>query len=163
MHTPCEAAVLTISDSTYHKTRQDVSGQTLCQLVIEAGIQMQRHLVLPDEHDLIVQALQELCVIPSIRFIFTTGGTGIGPRDVTPEATQQVIERVMPGIAEAMRAEGLKKTPFAMTSRQLAGVKGNTLIVNFPGSPKAVQEGFAVISPILSHVRDLLDGHTEHR
>jgi molybdopterin adenylyltransferase len=111
----------------------------------------------------LVQSLQEFADRDDVNLIITTGGTGLGPRDNTPEATQRVIEREAPGIAEAIRAESLKVTPMAMLSRALCGVRSGTLIINFPGSPKAVRESFAVIAPVLPHALDLLAGNTEHR
>ena len=109
------------------------------------------------------QALREFADRSDVNLIVTTGGTGLGPRDNTPEATQSVIEREVPGMAEAMRAESLKATPMAMISRGVCGVRSSTLIINLPGSPKAVKETFAVISPVLSHALDLLAGKTSHR
>jgi molybdopterin adenylyltransferase len=106
--------------------------------------------------------LKECADRDDVNLILTTGGTGLGPRDNTPEATQQVIEREAPGIAEAIRAESLKATAMAMLSRGVCGVRSGTLIVNLPGSPKAVKESFAVISPVLSHALDLLAGKTSH-
>ncbi len=156
------AAIITMSDGVSYGTRIDKSGELLAQLTQTAGFIIVLQTVVPDNFDEIVSILIDLCDNHPVDVILTTGGTGLGPRDVTPEATTAVIERTIPGIAEAIRAEGLKKTPMAMTSRQIAGVRKQTLIVNFPGSPKAVQEGFAVISPTLHHIVDLLHGLTEH-
>jgi molybdopterin adenylyltransferase len=111
----------------------------------------------------VTRTLREICDRRDVNLIVTTGGTGLGPRDNTPEATLKVIEREAPGLAEAMRAESLKVTPMAMISRGVCGVCGSTLIINLPGSPKAVKESFAVVKPVLSHAVDLLAGKTKHR
>ncbi len=158
-----KAAIITMSDGASVGSRIDKSGELLSSLAIECGFEVTIRKVVPDDFDTIVTTLKELCDTKQVHIILTTGGTGLGPRDVTPEATLSVVERTIPGMAEAMRAEGLKKTPMAMTSRQTVGVRRHTLIVNLPGSPKAVQEGFAVISPVLNHVLDLIEGHTEHK
>ncbi|GLV13066.1 molybdenum cofactor biosynthesis protein [Alicyclobacillus hesperidum] len=159
---PYRAAVLTVSDSSAEGRRQDTSGPLLAGLLSELGFVVTSQTVVPDERSQIADVLRQH-VEAGVAVVATTGGTGLGPRDVTPEATRDVIEREIPGIAEAMRAETLQKTPFAMTSRQVAGSAGRTLIVNFPGSAKAVEECFAVVRPVLKHVVDLLMGHTEHR
>ncbi len=156
------AAVITLSDGAALGSRVDKSGALLADLATQQGFTVTVQTVLPDEYQEIVRVLTDLCDRSTVQLILTTGGTGLGPRDVTPEATTAVIERMIPGIAEAMRFAGLQKTPMAMTSRQVAGVRGQTLIVNFPGSPKAVQEGFAVVTPVLHHILDLISGHTEH-
>ena len=160
---PRYAAVVTISDSASAGHRVDKGGDVTQQLLEGAGFNVRYREVVPDEKQLIVSALQRLCATRDIRLVVTTGGTGIGPRDVTPEATREVVERVLPGMAEAMRMESIKKTPFAMTSRQVVGVSQQTLIVNLPGSINAVAECFAVIQPVLHHVVDLIQGHTQHR
>jgi molybdenum cofactor synthesis domain-containing protein len=118
--------------------------------------------ILSDDLEPLVQTLEAFAARDDINLIVTTGGTGLGPRDNTPEATRRVIEREAPGIAEAIRAESLKVTPMAMISRGVAGVASGTLIINLPGSPKAVRESFAVIKPVLAHSVDLLAGHTRH-
>ena len=119
--------------------------------------------ILSDDLEPLVQTLKQFAAREDVNLIITTGGTGLGPRDNTPEATQQVIEREAPGIAEAIRAESLKVTPMAMISRGVCGVRSGTLIINLPGSPKAVRESFAVIAPVLKHAIDLLAGRTAHR
>lgn len=156
------AAVVTVSDGASSGHREDHSGNLLQQLLEGAGFQVPYREVIPDEQQLIVSLLQRLCAMREVSLVITTGGTGVGPRDVTPEATLSVVERVLPGMAEAMRMESLKKTPFAMTARQVVGTCQETLIVNLPGSPKAVEECFTVISPVLHHVIDLLQGNTRH-
>jgi molybdopterin adenylyltransferase len=159
------AAVITLSDGAANGLRIDKSGELLANLATESGFTVTDKIIIPDDFSTIISTLTDLCDADAnkVNLILTTGGTGLGPRDVTPEATLAVVERTIPGIAEAMRAEGLKKTPMAMTSRQTVGVRGSTLIINFPGSPKAVQEGFAVVAPVLHHVLDLMEGNTEHK
>jgi molybdenum cofactor synthesis domain-containing protein len=132
-------------------------------MIEKANLEVISRAVLPDNRQDIATLLRQLCKRPDIQCILTTGGTGIGPRDVTPEATLDVVEKTLPGMAEAMRSESLKKTPFAMISRQVVGVHQGTLIVNLPGSPKGVAECLAVILPVLSHVVDLISGHTQHK
>ena len=156
--------VLTISDSGARGERADTSGEAICAMVtrlpkavVSAGT------IIPDERLLIEATLREWCDDKHLNLILTTGGTGLAPRDVTPEATRAVIDREAPGIAEAMRAESLRHTPFGMLSRGVAGMRGRTLIVNLPGSPKAVKECLEYILPILPHAVNLLiEGPREH-
>ena len=162
MSTPIRAAVITASDACFSGQRKDDSGEALVELLGSIGAEVVARGILSDDLGPLVQKLQELARRDSINLIITTGGTGLGPRDNTPEATRQVIEREAPGIAEAIRAESLKVTPMAMISRGLAGVASGTLIINLPGSPKAVRESFAVIKPVLAHAVDLLAGKTRH-
>jgi molybdopterin adenylyltransferase len=162
MSTPIRAAVITVSDACSRGERQDDSGAALVESLREMGAEIVRTRVLSDEPEPLVQALKDLSSRSDINLIVTTGGTGLGPRDNTPEATLEVIEREAPGIAEAIRAESLKVTPMAMISRGVAGVASGTLIINLPGSPKAVKESFAVIKPVLAHAVDLLAGKTRH-
>jgi molybdopterin adenylyltransferase len=157
------AVVITASDACARGEREDASGAALVQLLTDLGAEIVATKILADDLDPLAQALIDFADIDDVNLIITTGGTGLGPRDNTPEATQQVIEREVPGIAEAIRAESLKITPMAMISRGVCGVRSATLIINFPGSPKAVNESFAVIAPILPHALDLLAGKTEHR
>jgi molybdenum cofactor synthesis domain-containing protein len=135
----------------------------LVQLLTDLGAQIVATKILSDDLEPLAQALKEFADRDDVNLIITTGGTGLGPRDNTPEATQRVIEREAPGIAEAIRAESLKVTPMAMISRGVCGVRSATLIINLPGSPKAVKESFAVIAPVLPHALDLLAGKTSHR
>ena len=156
------AVVITVSDACSRGERDDASGAALVKLLTEAGATIVETRILSDDLDPLVQALREYAERSDVDLIITTGGTGLGPRDNTPEATQRVIEREAPGIAEAIRAESLKATPMAMLSRGVCGVRSGTLIINLPGSPKAVRESFAVIAPVLPHALDLLAGKTRH-
>ncbi|MCR4407453.1 MAG: molybdopterin adenylyltransferase [Anaerolineae bacterium] len=154
--------ILTVSDRSYRGEREDLSGPLIRQLVtgrLEAEVKLEA--VVPDERNIIAGTLVVWCDEVGLDLILTTGGTGFAPRDVTPEATKDVIEKEVPGLAEAMRAEGLKVTPHAMLSRAVAGIRGGTLIVNLPGSPKAVREGLEVILPAIPHGIEILKGAVE--
>ena len=157
------AVVITVSDACSRGEREDASGAALVQLLDELGAQIVETKILSDDLDPLVQSLSDSAQRDDVNLIITTGGTGLGPRDNTPEATKQVIEREAPGIAEAIRVESLKATPMAMLSRGVCGVRSGTLIINLAGSPKAVKESFSVIAPVLSHALDLLAGKTTHR
>ena len=156
------AVVITVSDACSRGEREDTSGAALVQLLTELGAEIVETKILSDDLDPLVQTLTDYAQRDDINLIITTGGTGLGPRDNTPEATQQVIEREAPGIAEAIRVESLKSTPMAMLSRAVCGVRSGTLIINVPGSPKAVRESFAVVAPVIPHAINLLAGRTKH-
>lgn len=162
MSIPIRAVVITVSDACASGHREDTSGRALVELLSEHGAEIVETQILADDLDPLTHTLRVLCERNDVNLIVTTGGTGLGPRDNTPEATLRVIEREAPGVAEAIRAESLKFTPMAMISRGVCGVCSGTLIVNLPGSPKAVRESFAVIKPVLSHAIDLLGGRTKH-
>jgi molybdenum cofactor synthesis domain-containing protein len=162
MSTPIRAAVITVSDACSRGEREDDSGAALVKLLTASGAEVVETGILSDDVGPLVQRLEEIARRGDVNLILTTGGTGLGPRDNTPEATRQVIEREAPGIVEAIRAESLKVTPMAMISRGVAGVATGTLIINLPGSPEAVKESFAVIKPVLHHAVDLLAGKTRH-
>ena len=161
--TAIRAVVITASDACSRGEREDASGAALVQLLTDLGAEIVATKIVSDDLDPLTQSLLEFADRDDVNLIITTGGTGLGPRDNTPEATQRVIEREVPGIAEAIRAESLKATPMAMLSRGVCGVRSGTLIMNLPGSPKAVKETFAVIAPVLPHALDLLAGRTSHR
>ncbi len=157
------AVVITASDACASGEREDTSGATLVQLLTDLGAEIVATKILSDDLDPLAQSLVDFADRDDVNLIITTGGTGLGPRDNTPEATQRIIEREAPGIAEAIRAESLKATPMAMLSRGVCGVRSGTLIINLPGSPKAVKETFAIIAPVLPHALDLLAGRTSHQ
>ena len=156
------AIVITASDACSKGERADESGQILKRLLEDANASVVETRIVSDDLEQLRTTLLNSARRDDVNLIITTGGTGLGPRDNTPEATLAVIEREVPGIAETIRAESVKFTPMAMISRGVSGICCGTLIVNLPGSPKAVSESFAVIRPILQHAVDLLAGQTRH-
>ncbi len=156
-----KVAILTISDKGYKGKREDKSGPALEEIVNQNQGEIVYYKVLPDEKELIKKELKEIADSGLADLALTTGGTGFSPRDVTPEATKEVLEREAPGLAEAMRAESLKKTPTAMLSRALAGIRKKTVIINLPGSVKGAVENFEVVLPALKHGIEILKGEGE--
>jgi len=152
------AAVITVSDRCARGEQEDRSGELLCGLLREAGAEVVAREVLADDLEPLRERLRALADRDDINLVVTTGGTGLSSRDNTPEATRAVVEREVPGLAEAMRAETLKQTPTAMLSRGLCGVRSGALVINLPGSPKGVRECFAVVRPVLGHAVGLLAG-----
>lgn len=164
------AGVLTVSDRSSRGEREDASGPEVSRVLVSQGWHVEKTAVVPDDRLEVQRILVAWADSGEVDLILTTGGTGFSPRDVTPEATQAVIERVAPGLGEAMRAAGLQSTPHAMLSRSVAGIRKRTLIVNLPGSPKAARESLEVILPVLPHAMALLadrpeaeGGHRFHR
>jgi molybdenum cofactor synthesis domain-containing protein len=156
-----KAAVVTVSDGVSAGEREDESGALLVELLEAEHYEVERRLV-PDVRFQIAAVLRELALTSHV--ILTTGGTGVSPRDFTPEATQSVLDRVVPGIAEALRADAIRKTPHGLLGRGTAGIRGQALIVNLPGSPGGCRDGFALIKPALPHAIELIaGGRSEHR
>ena len=152
--------ILTISDRGSRGERQDKSGEAIREILSGTDVSVLNYDMVPDEKDLIMEKLVKWADADDLDVVITTGGTGLTPRDVTPEATLAVVDRIVPGFAEAMRAEGLKKTPHAMLSRAVVGTRRKCLIVNLPGSPKAVHECLQVILPALPHAVETLKGQS---
>ena len=150
------AAVITVSDKGYHGERVDTSGPNLVQILKEKGFDVTYTSILPDERDMIKEELVKCADELGIALVLTTGGTGFSPRDITPEATMEVVERPTPGIPEAMRYESLKITPKGCLSRSAAGIRGRTLIINLPGSKKASQENILAVIDAVAHGLDML-------
>ena len=156
------AAVLTISDSSHEGSRVDISGPAVAARLEAGGFEVVERRIVPDERGLIAAALRHICDQRTASVVFTTGGTGVAARDVTPEATRDVMEREIPGFGELMRARGLASSRFAPLSRALAGTRGSVLMVNLPGSPRGAVESLDAILELVPHVLELLDGHTAH-
>ncbi len=153
-----KVAILTVSDSCSAQSREDISGQTIKNLLGDDKFEICEYKIVADEHRSIKEALIYFADELKADIVLTTGGTGLGPRDVTPEATADVCHKMVPGLAEVMRSEGLKQTKNAILSRGVAGIRGNTLIINLPGSPKAVKESLEVILDVLPHAVDMMRG-----
>lgn len=161
MADPMRVGILTLSDRASRGEREDTSGGAIRELLAPLGPKIVQKAIIPDEHDRIVQTLRDWVAAGTMDLIVTTGGTGLAPRDVTPEATRAVIEREVPGLPELMRAEGRRQTPYATLSRGIAGVAGQTLIVNLPGSEKAARESLAPLLALLLHAVDLIRGFSD--
>lgn len=152
------AGVLVISDRGSRGERQDVSGQVARELLNRLGLEVKKYEVVPDEAEVISSKLKAWADLDGLDLILTSGGTGLSPRDVTPEATLAVIEKIIPGLVEAMRLETMKRKPEAMLSRAVAGSRGKCLIINLPGSPRGVRECLEVILPVLPHALEIIGG-----
>jgi len=153
-----KAAVLTISDRCSRGEYEDKSGKIVIDMIKSINGQVIRYDIVPDERDLIKEKLLSYCDNSRVELVFTTGGTGLSPRDVTPEVTREISERIIPGLSELIRWEGLKKTKNAMLSRGISTIRGSTVIVNLPGSPKGVKESLAAVLDIIPHALDMLKG-----
>ena len=156
------AHVITVSDGAFHGKREDTSGATVAGILRAAGFEVGAPQVVPDERAQISEAIVT-SVTAGARLVVTTGGTGLGPRDVTPQATRDAIDYDVPGFGEAMRRAGAEKTPMAALSRSLAGVRGTSLVLNLPGSPTGARESLEAVLPVVGHALALLQGDTEHR
>lgn len=155
--------ILTISDKGWRGQRRDESGPAIRDRLSLLDNTVVRYEIIPDEMDIIISKLTEWADEGNVDVILTTGGTGLGPRDVTPEATLSIVDKAVPGLTEAMRAETFKKTPFSLLSRAVAGIRGRCLIINLPGSPKAVQECLEIVLPVIPHAVEIIKGEiTEH-
>lgn len=150
--------ILTISDRGSKGERTDLSGPEIKKIMADFPGQVAAYEIIPDEEEVIVEKLKEYADQKKIDLILTTGGTGLSPRDVTPEATRRVIDKEVPGLAEAMRLAGMKITPMAMLSRAVAGIRGRSLIINLPGSPQAVRENLSILLPVLKHALEKIQG-----
>ncbi|PKN70191.1 MAG: molybdenum cofactor biosynthesis protein [Deltaproteobacteria bacterium HGW-Deltaproteobacteria-10] len=152
------AVVITVSDKGSQGKRQDLSGPAITEMLAGAAIEVKHTLIIPDEVDQIKKAIIQFADVEKMDLILTTGGTGVSPRDLTPDATLKVLDKEIPGMAEAMRIASMKITPHAMISRAVAGIRGHSLIINLPGSPKGATENLAVILPAIPHAIDKIKG-----
>ena len=150
-------AILTVSTSGYHGQREDTSGQTIREILASPDYEVTRYEVVSDDHDMIAGRLVQWAEDSDVDLVVITGGTGLGPHDITPEACLSVFDREVPGLAETMRAKTLQFTPMAMLSRSVAGIRGRTLIISLPGSPRGVRECLDVVTPVLGHALELLN------
>ncbi len=155
------AHVITVSDGAFHGKREDASGAAVVKILEANQFEAGKPEVIPDERDIIANAIAD-AADNGARLVVTTGGTGLGPRDVTPQATADTIDYEVPGIAETMRRAGAASTPMAALSRAMAGVRGRSLVINLPGSPKGATESLEAVIPVLGHALNLLAGDTEH-
>jgi len=153
-----KVAILTVSDSCAHGKREDVSGQTIREILPKEKFEINEMKITSDDQKSIADELRHYSDKADIDIVLTTGGTGLGPRDVTPEATASVCERTVPGLCEILRTEGFKRSPYAILSRSMAGIRNSTLIVNLPGSPRAVRECLEIILVILPHAVEMMRG-----
>jgi molybdopterin adenylyltransferase len=160
--TPIIAVAITVSDRCFTGEQEDVSGAALVELLRELDAEIIAYEIVSDDPEMLSDRIREYAGRDDVNLIITTGGTGLGPRDNTPEVTKELLEREAPGLAEAIRAESLRHTPMGMLSRGVCGVRSDALIVNLPGSPKAVRESFEVIRPVLNHAVALMLGRTSH-
>lgn len=156
------AHVITVSDGAYHGKREDTSGAAVVKLLAASDFEAGKPEVVPDERDIIANAIAD-AADGGTPLVVTTGGTGLGPRDVTPQATEDVLDYEVPGIGEAMRRAGAASTPMAILSRGMAGVRGRALVINLPGSPRGAIESLEAVLPVLGHAIALLSGDTEHK
>jgi molybdopterin adenylyltransferase len=152
------AGIITVSDKGSQGKRQDLSGPAIAEMLAGAGIQIKKTLIIPDEVDQISEAIIQFADVEKLDLILTTGGTGVSPRDLTPDATLKVIDKEVPGMAEAMRLASMKITPHAMISRAITGIRGRCLIINLPGSPKGAKENLAAVLPALQHAIEKIKG-----
>ncbi len=150
--------VITVSDKGSRGEREDISGREVIRMLVDLDIRVADYEIVPDEKEIIKGKLIEYTDTRNLDLVITTGGTGVSPRDVTPDATLEVIEKELPGMAEAMRRESMNKTPHAMISRAVAGIRGQSLVINLPGSPKGARENLAVILPALKHTIEKIKG-----
>jgi molybdenum cofactor synthesis domain-containing protein len=152
------AGIITVSDKGSQGQREDLSGPAIAEMLAGAAIQVKHIIIIPDETDKIKEAIIDFADVKHLDLIVTNGGTGVSPRDLTPDATLEVIEKQIPGMAEAMRQESIKVTPHAMISRAVVGIRGKSLIINLPGSPKGAKENLAVVLPALKHAVEKIKG-----
>jgi molybdopterin adenylyltransferase len=152
------AGIITVSDKGSQGKREDKSGPVIAEMLAGAAVSIVETVIIPDEVEQIVAALIRMADEEKLDLILTTGGTGVSPRDLTPDATRQVLDKEIPGLAEAMRAASMKITPHAMISRAMAGIRGRSLIINLPGSPKGARENLSVVLPALTHAMEKIQG-----